>query len=281
MTNPASIRFHKMQGAGNDFILLDLRQQELTLTPTIAGDLADRRLGVGCDQILIVSPPRDTNTVARYEIVNADGSHAAQCGNGARCIALYLQMNGDISEQKFSLESPSGVILVERCEDGEYEIDMGEPDFDPVAVPINLSASDGRYHLETELGTLEFSAVSMGNPHALLLVSDIDNAPVETTGPILGQDGIFPRGCNIGFAEIQDRNNIRLRVYERGTGETLACGSGACAAVAMLRKEDRLDEAVNVFLPGGHLVIKWPGTGNHIRMKGPAKHVFRGTVSHE
>jgi diaminopimelate epimerase len=281
MTHPLSIGFHKMHGAGNDFVLLDLRHQDLQLTPAMATTLTDRRLGVGCDQILIVFPPADENHIARYEIINADGSQAAQCGNGARCIALYLQMNGDITERKFALESPSGVILVERCNDDEFEIDMGVPDFEPCAVPINLSARDGQYQLESKQGTLNFFAVSVGNPHALLLVPEIDSAPVETIGNFLGQNNIFPRGCNIGFAEIQDRNNIRLRVYERGAGETLACGSGACAAVAMLRKEDRLDETVNVFLPGGHLVIKWPGTGNHIRMKGPATHVFKGTVSHE
>jgi len=281
MPSNASFNFHKMHGAGNDFILIDLRKQQLVLTPELARTMADRHLGIGCDQLLIVYEPLDPTNIARYEILNSDGSHAGQCGNGARCIALYLGMTGEIGDDTFALESPSGLIHIDRCPDGEFEIDMGEPNFEPGVIPVNLRAENGRFQLDSDQGPMEFGAVSMGNPHALLEVDDIANAGLDTTGAWLSQHEIFPRGCNVGFAEIQDRNNIRLRVYERGSGETLACGSGACAAVAILRRENRLAHEVNVLLPGGHLVIKWPGIGSRIRMKGPATHVFRGTVSHE
>jgi len=279
------LQFHKMHGAGNDFVLLDLRRQPAPVEPTRLGDLAkrlsDRRRGIGCDQLLLLHPPQRAESVARYEIRNPDGSAAGQCGNGARCIALYLEMNGETGQGSFTLESPSGPVHIERCADGEFRIDMGVPGFDPELVPISMTSPDGRYRLESPLGPLEFGAISMGNPHAVLEVDDVDLAAVETIGPFLGRHEVFPEGCNIGFAEVVDRDTIRLRVYERGTGETLACGSGACAAVAVLQRAGRVNETVNVFLPGGHLVIEWRGIGLNIRMKGPATHVFSGKVNHE
>jgi diaminopimelate epimerase len=274
------LTFHKMHGAGNDFVLLDMRSQSLELDAALSSRLANRRLGIGCDQILLLYPPRLPGSVARYEIRNADGSAAGQCGNGARCIALYLAMSGESETAPMILESPAGLISIGRCADGEFEADMGEPAFAAELVPISIKPRDGRYGLDTTWGRVEFGAASMGNPHALVTVEDVDSAPVDTLGAYISRHGVFPEGCNAGFAEVLDRDNLRLRVYERGAGETLACGSGACAAVAILRRENRVNEVVNVYLPGGHLVIKWPGIGSSIRMKGPAVHVFSGTFSH-
>ena len=273
-----SIVFHKMHGAGNDFVLLDLREQDYPLDPKRAGLISDRHRGVGCDQILVVRKPAQPDSVACYEIWNSDGSQALQCGNGARCIGLYLELNGDIDGESFTLESPSGKIAVQRCADEQFEINMGVPDFEPAGVPLSLVPDDGRYRLESPWGQLEFGAVSMGNPHALVLTDDISDIRIQDIGAFLSTHDSFPEGCNVGFAQVENRGKIQLRVYERGAGETLACGSGACAAVAILGKSGRVDDVVDVLLPGGHLVIKWPGNQHPIKMKGPAKYVFRGTL---
>lgn len=278
---PTSITFHKMHGAGNDFILLDLRQHELSIDAVWARSLADRRLGIGCDQLLILRKPLHNGSVLRYEILNSDGSQTGQCGNGTRCIALYLAMNDEADSESVVLESPSGLVRVKHCLDGEFEVDMGEPAFQPELVPISMIPEEDCYRVDSPWGQLIFSAASMGNPHALVEVEDIDRAALETIGVFLSQHEIFSAGCNCGFVQVLDRGNIRLRVFERGAGETLACGSGACAAVAILRRAGRLNEVVNVFLPGGHLVIKWPGIGAPVSMKGPASHVFRGNLNHE
>lgn len=216
--------FHKMHGAGNDFVLLDWRNSAQQLDVRQAALLADRRLGIGCDQILIVRTSTDPGCLAAYEIRNADGSPAGQCGNGARCIALYLQMQG-ASASHFMLDSPAGPIAVTSCEDGEFELDMGQPRFAPEQVPVHLSSQDDQYQLESPFGRLQFGAVSMGNPHALLQVADVDQAQVADIGSFLGRHSSFPEGCNVGFAQVLDRSSIRLRVFERGAGETLACGS--------------------------------------------------------
>ena len=274
-----SIVFHKMHGAGNDFVLLDLREQEYTLDPKRAGLISDRQLGVGCDQILAVHKPENPGNIIRYEIWNSDGSQALQCGNGARCIGHFLDLNGEIEDQAFTLESPSGPVIMKKCNDGQYEVEMGTPDFEPANIPLNLSPVKGRYRLETPWEPVEFGAVSVGNPHALVLVEDITTIGINEIGAFISTHEAFPKGCNVGFAQVDDRAKIQLRVYERGCGETLACGSGACAAVAILKQWDRLDEAVDVLLPGGHVVIKWPGSKQPIKMKGPAEHVFRGTLN--
>jgi diaminopimelate epimerase len=275
-----SIVFNKMHGAGNDFVLLDLREQDYLLDPKRAGLISDRHRGVGCDQILVLRKPLRQENVARYEIWNSDGSQALQCGNGARCIGLYLELNGDIDVESFSLESPSGKIVMEQCADGQFEVNMGVPDFEPARVPLNLVTDNGRYRLDSPWGQLEFGAVSMGNPHALVLVDDIADIRIQDIGAFVSTHESFPEGCNVGFAQVENRGKIQLRVYERGAGETLACGSGACAAVAILKQSGRLDDVVDVLLTGGHLVIQWSGRNNQpIRMKGPAEHVFRGTLN--
>jgi diaminopimelate epimerase len=280
MTNQFSLSFHKMHGAGNDFVLLDLRRRSLDLTAELASKLAHRRLGIGCDQILVLYPPRLPGNIARYEIRNADGSAAGQCGNGVRCIAHYLFMNGECSAASMVLESPAGPVRVVRCADGEFEADLGEPAFAAEMVPISITPRAGGYELDSDWGPIQFGAVSVGNPHAMVTVEDVNSAPLETVGAFISRHSVFPEGCNAGFAQVIDRDNLRLRVYERGTGETLACGSGACAAVAILRRGNRVNEVVNVSLPGGQLVIKWSGIGSSIRMKGPAVHVFSGAFAY-
>jgi diaminopimelate epimerase len=188
-------------------------------------------------------------------------------------------LNGEIDGKPFTLESPSGKILMQQCADGQFEVEMGVPDFKPARVPLNLVPDDGRYRLESPWGQLEFGAVSMGNPHALVLTDDISDIRIQDIGAFLSTHDSFPEGCNVGFAQVENRGKIQLRVYERGAGETLACGSGACAAVALLRQSGRVDDVVDVLLPGGHLVIKWPGNHQPVKMKGPAEHVFRGTLN--
>jgi diaminopimelate epimerase len=271
--------FHKMHGAGNDFVLLDLRHQDFELNPRRAAMIADRHRGIGCDQILVLRAAQDTANAARYEIWNSDGSRAGQCGNGARCIGLFLRINDGVGDEAFSLESPSGRIGLKSCDDGEFEVEMGVPDFEPSAVPIRLTPQDDLYHLASPWGRLEIGAVSMGNPHALMLANEITDEEIPEVGAFVGSHEAFPEGCNVGIAQIENRTKIHLRVIERGAGETLACGSGACAAVAILRRSDRVDDVVDVLLPGGHLVIKWLGDWQQLNMKGPADYVFKGKLN--
>jgi diaminopimelate epimerase len=270
--------FHKMHGAGNDFVLLDCRNDASPPRDELIRHITDRKRGIGCDQVLILRPAQHGQSLLRYEIRNTDGSPADQCGNGARCIALYLQMNGEIEDQAVLLESPSGMVEILACQDGEFEVDMGEPSFDPNSIPICLDPKGQEYSLTSSFGLLNFAAVSMGNPHALIEVEDITNAPLDSIGQYLCHNEVFPEGCNVGFAQVTDRDNIHLHVFERGVGQTLACGSGACAAVAILRRADRVNEVVNVFQPGGHLVIKWAGLGHSVKMKGSAAYVFGGML---
>lgn len=271
--------FHKMHGAGNDFVLLDLRRQNYELTAAQALRIADRHLGVGCDQILVLRNALDSANTARYEILNSDGSQAGQCGNGARCIGLFLSMQDEVGKDAFSLECPFGVINLRPCADGEFEVDMGVPDFEPLRVPVSISPHNGRFALESPWGDLEIGAVSMGNPHALIMTGKFNDSELCEVGAFVSTHPAFPEGCNVGFPKIENRKKIHLRVYERGAGETLACGSGACAAVAILKKAGQVDDVVDVLLPGGHLVIKWPGANQPLLMKGPAKYVFKGTVN--
>jgi diaminopimelate epimerase len=268
-----------MQGAGNDFVLVDARQQPFEPTAELARAIADRRLGIGCDQVMVVRPPTSPRHLARYEIWNPDGSLAAQCGNGARCVALYLELNGDYPGRPYTVEGPAGTVGMRRCKDGKYQLDMGVPVFTPEAIPLMLQGKDHLYRLESPWGWLEFGAVSMGNPHALVLVDDIDDERIPAMGEWLGAHEAFPDRVNAGFTQVVDRGTIRLRVIERGVGETPACGSGSCAAVAILARRGLLDERVDVLLAGGRLVIKLPGKEGPLSMKGPAEHVFRGTMN--
>lgn len=274
-----SLEFHKMHGAGNDFILIDARGKQLDISPALASSLSDRKRGIGCDQILMIRDAKSPENLARYEIWNSDGSPAGQCGNGARCIGLFLEMTGDTSPGKFTVESPAGIVSMQRCDDGEYEIDMGAPSFESATIPVILESADGLYQLDSPWGVIEFGAVSTGNPHAVILTRDIDSVEIPAIGEFISKHEAFPEGCNAGFAQLSGPGKIHLRVVERGAGETLACGSGACAAMAVLRRSGRVGEIVDVFLPGGHLVIKWRGNEEPVIMKGPAKYVFRGIMN--
>jgi diaminopimelate epimerase len=270
------IRFSKMHGAGNDFVLIDLRGGKSAPEAAVIRAIGDRHTGVGFDQLLSIEDSQRPDCVARYRIWNSDGSHAQQCGNGARCVAAWLLRDGAASVAEFSLDSPAGMIAVERLADGRFSLGMGMPEFSPQRIPFITDSQCSRYELSLGGKSIEFGAVSMGNPHALILVDDIAQAPVDALGRQLQASGQFPEGVNVGFAQVISENEIKLRVNERGAGETLACGSGACAAVAVLVRQGRVGRHVDVHLPGGTLVIDWPSDNAEIRMAGPATFVFEG-----
>ncbi|MEN1956026.1 diaminopimelate epimerase [Luteimonas sp. MJ204] len=277
---PAALRFSKMHGAGNDFVILDLRGGRPPPDPTLCRLLADRHRGVGCDQILTIADPRSTGAVASYAIWNADGSPSQQCGNGARCVAAWLVRDGAAAGD-FILDSPVASHRVRALDGGGFEIAMGTPEFAPQAIPLaGFDTEVDAYTIEIEGRALRVGAVSMGNPHAVLEVDDVEAAPVAELGRALQRHAAFPESCNVGFAEVIARDRIRLRVFERGVGETLACGSGACAAVAVLARRGRVDAAagVDVALPGGTLRI-YHGADGGLRMAGPAAFVYEGVFN--
>ena len=274
-----AVTFHKMHGLGNDFILLDLRHQELIINQEVATQLANRHTGIGCDQILILRKPVNDQHLASFEIWNTDGSRAEQCGNGVRCLGLYLFQRSEAPPGQFLLGGPAGIVKIECLDNGQVRVDMGQPAFDADRVPVLLEAVDGWYPLEIDQNHYNLGAVSMGNPHALMIVNDIDATDVAKLGAAISQNSAFPQGCNAGFAEIVDRGNIRLRVFERGADETRACGSGACAAMSILRRANLVDKTVNVTQAGGNLIITWTGGEKPVIMMGPATHVFKGTLT--
>lgn len=272
------LRFTKMHGAGNDFVVLDLRGDVPPPDAALCRALADRHTGVGCDQILTVETPRDDGVLARYRIWNADGSASQQCGNGARCVAAWLVRDG-VGGDGFVLESPAGLHAVTR-EGTDYRIAMGVPEFVPARIPMaGVDTAQPLYTLPVDgIGTLAFGAASMGNPHAVIEVDDIESADVERIGRALQASAWFPESVNVGFAQVVADDRIRLRVFERGVGETLACGSGACAAVAVLARRGRTGRGVAVSLPGGTLHIDWPADDVTLSMAGPAAFVFEGEL---
>jgi len=271
-----AIRFSKMHGAGNDFVLIDLRDGQRQPDASIARAIGDRHTGVGFDQLLTIEASELPSCAARYRIWNSDGSQAQQCGNGARCVAAWLVRDGAASPPGFKLESPAGVIEVECLADGRFALDMGLPEFAPPQIPFSAASEQAQYEVVHDGKPTRFGAVSMGNPHAVIVVEDIARAPVAAIGPMLQAAGDFPQGVNVGFAQIVSPGEIHLRVFERGAGETLACGSGACAAVAVLVRQGRVGRHVDVHLPGGTLVIDWPSDSAPVRMAGPATFVFEG-----
>ena len=280
------LRFTKMHGAGNDFVVLDLRNGQSPPDPATCARIADRHRGVGCDQLLTVEAPREAGSVASYRIWNADGSPSGQCGNGARCIAAWLVRDGAApAEGVFAIDSPATTHRVVHDGDGGFVIDMGKPQFAPADIPLAgfLQAQDD-YVIQLAHGEriehLRLGAVSMGNPHALIEVADVDAADVARIGPALQRHAAFPQSVNVGFAQVLSPSHLRLRVFERGVGETLACGSGACAAVAVLVARGRLDgdREVVVDLPGGRLRIRYDRVAGTISMGGPAAFVFEATM---
>ena len=267
-----------MHGAGNDFVVLDLRGDGAEPSPALCRALSDRHTGVGCDQILTVEAPASAGAVAAYRIWNADGSPSQQCGNGARCVAAWLVRDGATKGPMFELDSATGTHAVEVLGEGRYRIAMGVPRFSPQAIGM-AGFDDERDEYDLVLDEdlrLRFGAVSTGNPHAVIEVADVDDIPVARYGRALQQSSAFPESVNVGFAQVAARDRIRLRVFERGVGETLACGSGACAAMAVLARRGRIDRDVAVSLPGGELRIAWPDDGAQILMSGPTAFVFEG-----
>ncbi|MGH6646313.1 diaminopimelate epimerase [Aquabacterium sp.] len=280
------LRFTKMHGAGNDFIVLDATQGPLALSPAQYRFLADRRFGIGADQILIVEPgSSERNTDFTYRIINADGGEVEQCGNGARCFARYVHDQKLTGKTRLRVQTMLGVIEPELQDDGRVTVDMGEPILAPEKVPFNAAGLTPKLVNGCELWPLplanypvDVAVVSMGNPHAVTRVDDVDQAPVGETGPQIESHERFPKRVNAGFMQLVGRSHIKLRVFERGSGETLACGSGACAAVVAGIRLGWLDSIVDVDTRGGRLTISWAGIGHPVMMTGPAATVFDGEI---
>jgi diaminopimelate epimerase len=274
-----ALAFTKMHGLGNDFVLIDARHRPVALSRAQVQFIADRRRGVGCDQVLLIEPARAPDADFRYRIYNADGGEVEQCGNGARCVAHYLHAHGLLQSAQAKLETVGGLITVRVEADGRVTVDMGVPRRAPAQIPFIAERQAPSYRLQLDDVEVELSAVSMGNPHAVLRVDDVDAAPVAQLGARLETHPRFPQRVNVGFMQIVDRQTVRLRVFERGVGETLACGTGACAAVVVGRERGWLDERVTVGLPGGQLVISWRGLPAPVLMTGEAIRVFEGSLS--
>ncbi len=270
------LRFTKMHGLGNDFVVLDGIAQTVDLTPAHYRRLADRRLGVGCDQVLVVERPTRSDVDFRYRIFNADGGEVEQCGNGARCFVKFVRDHGYTRSRRLRVETKGGIIAPEIVDGGEVTVDMGVPRFAPADIPFVGGTDAVVQPLDVDGETVEISVVSMGNPHAVQLVADVAQAPVTTQGPKLELHPRFPQRVNAGYMQVVDRATIRLRVWERGAGETLACGTGACAAAVTGIRRALLDSAVRVETRGGWLAISWPGPGAPVAMTGPATTVFEG-----
>lgn len=272
------LRFSKMHGLGNDFMVVDAISQPFRLRPDIVRELADRNVGVGFDQLLVVEPPGLPDVDFRYRIFNADGSEVEQCGNGARCFAKFVRDQRLTNKKNIRVQTARGVIELELLKNGMVVVNMGVPELNPPAIPFAAERRKQSYTVEVGSKTVELSAVSMGNPHAVIIVDNVDTAPVSDLGPHLENHPRFPSRANIGFLQILSRGHARLRVYERGTGETLACGSGACAAVVAGCLQGLLDNRVVLELRGGRLVIEWQGEGAPVMMEGPATSVFEGQL---
>jgi diaminopimelate epimerase len=272
------VEFTKMHGVGNDFVVFEAPVPDSLLTPQRLRALADRRTGIGFDQALLLEPPRGTHSAASYRIFNADGAEVEQCGNGARCIAALLARRGLAPDGALTLESPAGLIRARLAADGEVSVDLGVPDFDPRSLPFDAPAERESYTLELEGESVEIGAVSLGNPHAVLTVDSVESAPLERLGPRIERHARFPKGVNTGVLEIVAPDRVRLRVYERGAGETRSCGTGACAAVAIARRRGRVAAEVRVQVRGGELRVNWAGAGEHIWLSGAAQTSFQGHV---
>ena len=272
----ATLAFTKMQGLGNDFVVVDATKRPFALTPSQIRALADRRFGVGCDQVLVVEPPASRDADFRYRIFNADGFEVEQCGNGARCFVIFARDHGLTAKREIRVETAGGLIVPALADDGEVTVDMGVPRFGPENIPFLDSHGAVVEALDVDGEIVEISALSMGNPHAVQVVADVDRAPVTTQGPRIERHARFPKRVNAGYMQVVDRANIRLRVWERGVGETLACGTGACAAVVAGIRRGLLDNRVRVQARGGALTIGWEGDERPVTMKGAAAKVFEG-----
>ncbi|MBI2383095.1 MAG: diaminopimelate epimerase [Gammaproteobacteria bacterium] len=271
--------FTKMHGAGNDFVVIDATRERFRPTPELLRLLTERRLGVGCDQVLVVEAPSAPDVDFDYRIFNADGSEVGQCGNGARCLARFVREQGLSHKDSIRVRTRTATMNLAQLADGRVRVDMGVPRLEPAQIPFAAPARAPRYTLTVDGGaTVEIGVANMGNPHAVIEVADVDEAPVAEVGAALQKHPAFPERVNAGFLQVVDEGHARLRVYERGAGETLACGSGACAAAVVGRLWGRLGPRVAIRVPGGELEIEWAGEGRPVYMTGPATTVFRGEL---
>ncbi|WP_456269017.1 diaminopimelate epimerase [Kushneria sp. AK178] len=272
------LHFAKMHGLGNDFMVVDLITQRARLDSARIRALADRRFGIGFDQLLLVEPPSRPDMDFRYRIFNADGSEVENCGNGARCFARFVLDQRLTAKREIAVQTAGGNLVLKVADDGRVRVDMGAPRFTPADIPLTADAPAQDYALDVGGETVHLDALSMGNPHAVIDVDSVEEAPVATLGPRIEAHPRFPKRVNVGFLEIVSRGSVRLRVFERGVGETLACGTGACAAVVSGIRRGLLDSHVAVALPGGALSIEWAGPGSPVIMTGPAERVFDGRI---
>ena len=272
------LRFTKMHGLGNDFMVIDMVTQHAQLSPKLIRQWSNRHTGVGFDQLLVVEPPGDPDVDFRYRIFNADGSEVEQCGNGARCFARFVQDKRLTAKSSIEVETASGRITLHVRRDGQVTVDMGIPRLEPQQVPFEADSAAAVHPLQVGELNLQVSVLSMGNPHCVTLVEDLDRYPVAELGPLIEHHPRFPQRVNAGFMQIVDTHHVRLRVHERGAGETQACGTGACAAAVAGIRLGRLQSPVNVRLPGGTLKIEWAGEGRPVMMTGPASRVYEGQI---
>ncbi|OYD24235.1 diaminopimelate epimerase [Oceanimonas baumannii] len=275
----STLHFSKMQGLGNDFMVVDGVTQKVFFNPEVIRQLADRNFGVGFDQLLLVEPPYDPELDFHYRIFNADGSEVEQCGNGARCFARFVRLKGLTNKDRIAVSTQKGNIVLQLEKDNQVTVNMGIPEFDPANIPFKAQKAEKTYLVRTQDQTVLCGAVSMGNPHCVVEVDDINTGQVAVLGPELENHERFPARVNVGFMQIVNAREVNLRVHERGAGETLACGTGACAAAVMGMSWGKLAERVKVHLPGGSLTIAWQGPGKPVFMTGPATHVFDGQIS--
>ena len=272
------IKFTKMHGLGNDFVVIDATSQPVALKPEEIMFLADRHFGVGFDQLLLVENPVSDNADFKYRIFNADGGEVSQCGNGARCFARFVRDKNLTQKDEVVVDTDAGQLILKFAENDWITVNMGIPKHQPSQIPLIAQDESQLYQVEIDGKTIEFAAVSMGNPHAVIQVEDVCRAPLETVGAQLERHQLFPQRVNVGFMQVLSRQAINLRVYERGAAETLACGSGACAAVVVGIEQNLLEHKVGVSLPGGDLMIEWAGRGRPVFMSGPAESVFEGQI---
>jgi len=279
VTTNMQLPFTKMHGLGNDFVVFDFTKSSHAITRNQAIHIADRHFGIGCDQILIVEQSERDKIDFKYRILNADGGEVGQCGNGARCFALFVREQGLCKKSTIHVETLSGDLVLELADNSNVvTVNMGIPNFEPSHIPLRAEERQATYSAALAADEIEFSALSIGNPHAVITVDDIDSSAVERLGPVMESHSLFPERANIGFMQIINRDTIKLRVYERGSGETIACGSGACAAVASGIASGKLNNTVLAHLSGGKLEINWPGEGQPVMMAGLAQTVFHGEI---
>ena len=273
-----NIKFTKMHGLGNDFVVINAITQAITLDTDTVKYLANRNMGIGCDQLLVVEPSPVEDCDFRYRIFNSDGGEVQQCGNGARCFARFVVDEGLTDKTEIPVLTAGGCITLKLEGSDQVTVDMGQPILAPADIPLAVETQQVIYQTRLADYDISFSAVSMGNPHAVLLVDSVDDAPVELLGKAFQNTPLFPEQVNAGFMQVVNRSEVRLRVFERGAGETMACGTGACAAIVAGILQGLLDETVTVILPAGNLIISWAGVGSAVMMTGPATTVFNGTI---